>query len=129
MIKPNLLIVAAVSLMVTTIAAESSIRERDPKWRAPESAVVRRNPLAGRSDVSRGGQKIFEDRCATCHARGAGGSRRAPDLLSPGVQAQTDGALFWKIGSGNTHAGMPSFSFLPELQRWQLVLYLRAIRD
>jgi ribosomal protein S6E (S10) len=43
------------------------------------------------------------------------------------VQAQTDGALFWKISGGNSHQGMPAFSFLPDPQRWQLVLHLRAI--
>lgn len=40
-----------------------------------------------------------------------------------------DGALFWKISSGNAHEGMPAFSFLPELQRWQLVLQLRGVCD
>jgi hypothetical protein len=45
--------------------------------------------------------------------------------MQPDVQAQSDGALFWKISSGNTHSGMPAFSFLPEPQRWQLVLRLR----
>ena len=48
--------------------------------------------------------------------------------MSADVQVQTDGALFWKISSGNTRAGMPTFSFLPEPQRWQLVLYLREPR-
>lgn len=32
-----------------------------------------------------------------------------------------------KITSGNTHGGMPSFSFLPKAQRWQLVMHLRAL--
>jgi len=45
-----------------------------------------------------------------------GGTDRAPGLLSAEVQTQTDGALLWKITSGNTHAGMPAFSFLPEAQ-------------
>ena len=44
------------------------------------------------------------------------------------VQAQTDGALFWKIASGNTRRGMPTFSYLPEPQRWQLVLALRGLQ-
>jgi hypothetical protein len=26
---------------------------------------------------------------------------------------------------GNAYAGMPTLSFLPEIQRWQLVLHLR----
>ncbi len=45
----------------------------------------------------------------------------------PKVQEQSDGALFWKITNGNPDRGMPSFSQLPELQRWQLVLYLRKL--
>jgi hypothetical protein len=42
------------------------------------------------------------------------------------VQSQSDGELYWKISSGNTRRGMPSFSFLPELERWQLVLLVRS---
>jgi hypothetical protein len=45
------------------------------------------------------------------------------------VQVQTDGALFWKISTGNTRKGMPAFSFLPEAQRWQLVLRLRTLAN
>jgi len=41
------------------------------------------------------------------------------------VQPQTDGALFWKISSGDARAGMPSFSYSPAPERWQLVLHLR----
>jgi hypothetical protein len=46
--------------------------------------------------------------------------------MSGRVQEQNDGALFWKITSGNTRTGMPTFSFLSELQRWQVVTYLRS---
>ena len=73
-----------------------------------------------------GGKKIFGQRCAECHGAEARGTDRAPDLTADDLQQQSDGALFWKISSGNTRAGMPSFSFLPEAQRWQLVLSLRA---
>ena len=51
---------------------------------------------------------------------------RGPNLMTRRVQDQTDGAIFWKITSGNTRSGMPTFSLLPELQRWQLVNYLRS---
>ena len=37
-----------------------------------------------------------------------------------------DGTLFWKVSSGNARQGMPPFSYLPEAQRWQLVLWLRT---
>jgi len=36
--------------------------------------------------------------------------------------------LFWKMTNGNPDRGMPSFSKLPELQRWQIVLYLRTLK-
>ncbi|PYR59484.1 MAG: hypothetical protein DMF91_14665 [Acidobacteria bacterium] len=59
---------------------------------------------------------------------GAGhGTTKGPALTVPDVQSQSDGALFWKISGGNTRRGMPTFSFLPEAQRWQLVLHLRSL--
>jgi hypothetical protein len=45
------------------------------------------------------------------------------------VQEQSDGALFWKISNGNTPAGMPSFASLPETDRWDVVTFLRTLKD
>jgi mono/diheme cytochrome c family protein len=81
----------------------------------------------GRADARAGGDKLFRERCATCHGADGRGTADAPDLTPPVVQSQSDGALFWKISGGNAYAGMPTFSFLPELQRWQLVLHLREL--
>jgi mono/diheme cytochrome c family protein len=113
-----LILVAAPLLAFADSAADSD-------WTAPAGYVGMTNPLAGRSDVVQGGEKIFAQRCATCHGPNARGGERAPDLTSAAVQAQSDGALFWKISSGNAFAGMPTFSFLPAPQRWQIILYLR----
>jgi hypothetical protein len=44
------------------------------------------------------------------------------------VQEQRDGVLFWKITNGNPDRGMPSFSKLPDLERWQLILFLRTLK-
>ena len=55
------------------------------------------------------------------------GLKKAADFHLPAVQQQTDGTLFWKITNGNPDRGMPSFSRLPELQRWQIVLHLRTL--
>lgn len=57
----------------------------------------------------------------------AQGTNRGPNLLNSRVQSQSDGALFWKISSGDTRGGMPTFSFLPPLERWEIVLYLRKL--
>ncbi len=105
----------------------AQVREHDARWVAPHAAAAKPNPLAGRPELAAGGHKIFVQRCTPCHGEDAQGTGRAPNLLSPRVQAQTDGALFWKISRGDTRGGMPTFSFLPATQRWQLVLYLRRL--
>lgn len=126
--KTRLLI--AVAILVGMIASSSAQREkvrpRDPDWTAPLRAADRTNPLADRQEVADGGRKLFHQRCSMCHGDDAEGTSWGPDLTTRAVQAQSDGELFWKITSGNTRTGMPTFSFLPELQRWQLVLYLRG---
>ena len=122
--------IALVMLLLGLLAAEAGAgarqaSQRATEWRAPLDARERQNPLEGRPDTEAGGAKLFGARCVECHGEDARGSRRAPDLTRRAVQAKSDGALFWKITSGNTRAGMPAFSFLPPLQRWQLVQHLR----
>lgn len=99
-----------------------------PPWQAPADAAAKTNPLAGKSQFAAGGKKLFARNCAQCHGTGLGDTRNnAPVLASEQVQKDTDGALFWKITNGNTRTGMPSFSSLPDNQRWQLVLYIRTL--
>ena len=114
-------------ILMGVLAYGVQVRDRDAGWIAPADAAEKVNPLAGRSDTVVGGRKMFQERCVTCHGEDRKGSPKAPDLTLPAVQAQSDGELFWKISGGNTRQGMPSFSFLPELQRWQLVQALRSM--
>ena len=121
------------TLVIAAIAAASvvvrgdQVRERNPSWEAPADQASRSNPLASQPEAAGGGAKVYRQRCATCHGADGRGTSKAPALTHPDAQAQPDGALFWKISSGNAHAGMPAFSFLPEPQRWQLVLHIRAL--
>jgi mono/diheme cytochrome c family protein len=121
-----------VTLLVVTFAPVvgrgAGGQERDPMWIAPADAARRTNPLANQPSAEAGGEKLFKQRCATCHGDDGRGSEKGPNLATADVLAQTDGALFWKISGGNTRGGMPSFSFLPEPQRWQLVLRLRELQ-
>jgi len=102
----------------------------DPTWRAPEPAATRPNPLANKPAAAAGGRKLFLRDCVECHSVDGTGlaKKHSADLQLPVVQLQSDGDLFWKITNGNTGRGMPSFSKLPELERWQLVLFLRTLR-
>ena len=103
------------------------------RWQAPPKAVARLNPLAGSTAASAsavaGGKKLFRRHCAECHGANGAGIKRAANLQSVDVQIQTDGILFWKITNGNLDRGMPAFSGLPEMERWQLVLYLHKLGD
>ena len=117
-------------LLAAAIAVAQNIDyQPDPGWQPPAEAAARQNPLAERPQLASGGAKLFRRECSECHgADGSGRKKNAADLQLPVVQQQTDGALFWKITNGNTPRGMPSFSKLPELERWQLVLYLRTLK-
>jgi mono/diheme cytochrome c family protein len=119
--------VIALLLLLGIAGLAAQTRQQDRAWTAPDRAAARPNPLTNRPELAAGGRKIFEQRCAQCHGDDAQGTSRAPNLLSRRAQAQSDGALFWKISSGDTRAGMPTFSYLPSPERWQLVLHLRSL--
>jgi len=115
-------------LIVPMAVAQNQNYQRDPSWRVPTEAIEKANPLAERPELAAGGKKLFTRNCVECHGKSGEGLKKASDLQLPVVQGQSDGALFWKITNGNPDRGMPSFSRLPELQRWQIVLYLRSLR-
>ncbi len=111
--------------------AQNTGYQQDPGWRAPSEAATRPNPLTKHPEAAAGGEKLFKRNCVECHGQNGTGleKKHAADLQLPVVQQQSDGTLFWKITNGNPDRGMPSFSRLPELQRWQLVLYLRTLKS
>jgi mono/diheme cytochrome c family protein len=116
-------------LLGASLGQNTSYRP-DVRWQAPEGAATRRNPLAEKPEAAAGGKKLFLRNCTECHGTDGQGlvKKHAADLQLPVVQQESDGELFWKITNGNADRGMPSFSRLPELQRWQLVLFLRTLK-
>ena len=123
-------------LTVSLLALQSGFAQNlsyrpDTNWQAPTQAAARENPLAQKPGAAAGGKKLFQRNCVECHGEDGSGlvKKHAADLQLGIVQQQSDGTLFWKITNGNPDRGMPSFSRLPDLQRWQLVLYLRTLKD
>jgi mono/diheme cytochrome c family protein len=119
-----LLLFAAAALLL----AQNVNCQQDTKWRAPAEAAGKNNPLAYRPELAAGGKKLFTRNCVECHGHSGEGLKKAADLQLQTVQEQSDGVLFWKITNGNPDHGMPSFSGIPELQRWQIVLHLRTLK-
>lgn len=105
------------------------------KWIAPKSADKIVNPLKNDANASASGKKLFKVMCTVCHGiRGKGDGMAAAgltpkptDLTSDAVQAQTDGAIFWKIAEGRTP--MASYkSSIPEKKRWEIINYIRTLK-
>jgi mono/diheme cytochrome c family protein len=123
------LLMLAVAWPIASLGQNASYHQ-DSVWYPPASAMSRPNPLAAKPETAGGGKKLFLRHCAECHGSDGSGleKKHSADLQLPVVQEQSDGTIFWKITNGNASRGMPSFSKLPELQRWQLVLHIRTLK-
>lgn len=127
--KPLIIAAFALSTMACLGLAQTAKPSTD-KWEAPADAAAKPNPEAQNPDAPAVGHKLYMRTCVGCHEEdGSGKDTGAANLRSPEVQSQSDGALFWKISNGNTAAGMPSFASLPETDRWDVVTFLRTLKD
>lgn len=95
--------------------------------KAPAAARARKNPFEGGTQEAPAGGKLFDQHCADCHGRKAGGTRRGPSLLREEVRQATPGTLFWILTNGVVWRGMPVWSKLPEPERWQIVTFLQSL--
>lgn len=104
-------------------------------WKAPPQADQLKDPLVGNPKSVQRGEKVFTSVCWTCHGMGghgdgpaAAGLPIAPAKLSdPVVQAQSNGALYWKITHGR--GAMPTYEeVLSREERWAVVQYLRTLK-
>ena len=104
------------------------------KWEAPESANTLKSPFAVNSEVIASGHKIYASLCTACHGvsgkgdgvAAAGLNPKPADFTSETFQAQSEGAVFWKISKGR--GLMASYeNMLPESDRWKLVAYLKSL--
>lgn len=110
---------------VSTLASASD--RRPVLQQAPPKTAAQQNPYQGNERAARAGQKIFAKECGACHGSFAQGGRRAPALASPAIRKATPGEIFWVLRNGSLKHGMPSYSHLPEQQRWQVITYLKTL--
>ena len=95
----------------------------------PAKDHARTNPLADKPESVNAGALLYRKHCLQCHqADGAGDGHKKPSLKTDRIRAATDGDLEWFLRQGNLAHGMPSWSSLPEAQRWQIVTYLRSLQ-
>ena len=93
-----------------------------------------KNPFSGNNEAVKSGEIIFKQTCVMCHGEfglgnGIAGQtliKKPANLSSKRFQNQSDSRIFWKITNG--YATMPSFeATLTEMQRWELVNYIRTL--
>ncbi|MCC7138803.1 MAG: c-type cytochrome [Planctomycetes bacterium] len=95
-----------------------------------------RNPVAWSEARVEATRAVFRQRCYGCHGLlGDGKGPNAPDML-PRPRNLTNTAYFARVDDlrifesityGVVGTGMPSWDFLPEDQRWDLVNFVRAL--
>jgi len=118
-------------LVVIFLAATGAVlAASSSRWdHVPAKDHARANPLAGSPDSVSAGELIYRDHCLQCHKENAAGDgHKKPALRSPRMRSATDGDIEWFLRQGDLGHGMPSWSNLPQAQRWQLVTYLRSIQ-
>lgn len=109
------------------------------KKTAPASAKTLKSPLAAADAKPELGQANYEKACAGCHGIAGKPDRvaatpktKAPpptDLTDHRMDSMKDGEIYWVVthGIGKT---MPAFAKqLSETERWQVVLYVRQLRQ
>jgi len=120
-------------LMILTFILGTSLlfaAAGDGLWmtKVPDKQRSRDNPFDGRADAIAAGAKLFRQNCATCHGGEATGMENRPSLHSERIRAATPGELEWLLKNGSMKNGMPSWSRLPEQQRWQIVAFLKSLQ-
>jgi mono/diheme cytochrome c family protein len=102
----------------------------DGLWvaKVPEKDRARHNPFDGNQSATAAGAKLFAQNCSSCHGNDASGRDHHPSLRTDRVRSATPGELQWLLTNGSMKNGMPSWSRLPEQQRWQIVSYLKSLQ-
>ncbi len=120
------LLFAAASLVCATFLWAGV---NDGLWivKVPEKDRVRQNPFDQDPSAIAAGAKLFRQNCAQCHGSEALGTDKRPNLHSDRIRKATPGELEWLLKNGSMKNGMPSWSKLPEQQRWQLVRFLKSL--
>jgi mono/diheme cytochrome c family protein len=120
-------------LILTACLLPAALLSAD-EWKAPADACAVKNPVTASTASISQGKTIYDRNCLTCHGPTGQGDGAGAAYLNPrpaklsdaAVQAQTDGALFWKISKGrNLMLGWAAT--ISEADRWAMVTYLRSL--
>lgn len=111
------------------------IMQEDP-WPVPDKYVKMANPVKADASSIGDGKQLWMQHCTSCHGKtGKGDGPKAAqlktlphDLSKADIQAQPDGAFFYKTSEGRKD--MPSFKkkIPDEEDIWSIVNYIRSLK-
>ena len=96
---------------------------------APVSSAGKKNPFAGQPDAVAAGSKLYPIYCAACHGPNGQGTGNIPPVSQGPSQTAPDGEVFWFITTGSVSNGMPAWGSLSEQQRWQIISFLKSLKN
>lgn len=103
-----------------------------------EYSIMERTPILPSEESLQQGQKLFLQNCSVCHGEeGDGKGPAAAALKTPPANfldkkhsaIYGPGEKFWIIGHGTGQTGMPAFSHLTPIDRWNLVNHILQIQQ
>jgi mono/diheme cytochrome c family protein len=109
----------------------------------PEVAAEYKGRTAPTNASADAGERLFGAQCASCHGTGGNGDGPVGKALNPRAADLTDASmhdavgddyLYWRISEGGAinpfHSAMTPFkSVLTEQERWDIVAYLRNLKQ
>src|SRR5579864_3659225 len=96
---------------------------------APDSAKAEKNPYEGQQEAIDAGKTVYARNCLACHGKAGQGTGNVPSLVGGKLKGVAPGEVFWFVTKGSKENGMPSWAFLPEQKRWQVVSYVEAMAE
>ena len=124
------LAILALGIFLASVVFAESVADGGWLKGIPARDHDRSNPYQGQADAIAAGRRIYALHSSHCHGENAEGTKKHPPLRSERIQTQaTDGDIFWLLSNGNMRKGMPPWTRLPDQQRWQLIAYLKSLRN
>jgi glucose/arabinose dehydrogenase len=115
------------SVLLSLLFSLALVRAEDkPFHDAPASAKAQKNPFAGQQAAADAGKALYARNCLACHGKTLQGTGNVPSLVDGKLNGVSAGEVFWFVTKGDKDNGMPSWAFLPEEKRWQIVTYVEA---
>jgi glucose/arabinose dehydrogenase len=117
-------------LALGALVPASNLTAQDAHFHdAPASSKRQKNPYAGQHTAAEAGSKSYAAHCASCHGVAGHGTGNVPALNQGATQSAPDGEVFWFITEGSIDNGMPSWATLAKQERWQIVTYLKSLKN